>query len=1195
MLACSPFDAEAKTASTIYTPAMTANARANIVNYSWAQSYRDGVLNYANNWLNMSDEQIWAMPVEQTVPRSIYVHPTLGCPIHGNGVGMYGWKVDPKNKPWKVQCPIGGETWPTNDFGKYYNSGKDSHHVFQSSLANRGELYSTDSSRSYGVDDGTGYVSGNGTHYNFIAYYAHWGVWQNVGRSWSQALVNLGEAYVLTGNAAYAHKAAILLSRIADLLPAMDTNYWSSRGYPQGDGTSGRGLILGQIWDAALASAIARSYDAIFPALNNDTALYTFLRNKSSQYGLTMVDTPFNFQQHIENHALVPILNATQARRIRANEGIHQRAYAEAAIALDSPAATPQWLSWIFQPGTVYDGGGHLPAILMDWIDRDGASNEASPGYNAIWLEAIVPLADLLHDSPYASVSLSNYPNFRNFLSFPYWLQLLPNYYPHIGDDGSTGNPGIAPGTEASRYAAAFNRYGYPELAQMAYDLNGGSSAGLHGSIYDPGAAQTAAAIDQVITEKGALSRAPIMMTGYGLATLTATAGGKEAAIWLYSGRQNKHGHWDRLNLGLFAYGLDLMPDDGYPDFPTTDSWNYWGWQNNTVAHNTVVVNARRQDTTPAGVTMAHMAEMPIQYVEADGNGVYGSQGAGTYHRSVFRVPTPGGFYMLDLFRVQGGGDHLYSLHSGPGAVSTSGLNLTAQSGGTYAGANVGFASQSYDGGCCTAYMGSGFQFLDGVAKDSAPGGDYQAEWSVADNWNVLSAAQDTRVRLWSAGDKPSSVALANGHPPSNKAGNPASLRYLLERRVGAAPLTSTFVHVIEPYVGAKQVVNVQRFTPSPSADANGFTRVGVRVTLADGRVDTIIHGFTPASVSDNDVAFTGRGAVLSRKSGALESAYLISGTSVKAGTQAVVTAQGLWQGSVVSVDESNENDRKLFVTPAAPVGRWSGRYVRVAHAGGHDPFYKIERVETSGTSSILHLGRTNFVRGHVSLTDYNAGVLYDVAAGDAFEVQSDSYGTPANPAVIPPSDSTDAQSDIVNVALGRVATASSSESAELAPAKAIDGNMMTRWGSNFTDKQWIRIDLGQTHAISRIVLHWEEAFGKDYVLQTSLNGKKWTTIKSVTGNTSTGSKDYTDLTAKGRYVRMLGIARGTPYGYSLREFEIYGSTDLTRFSKASQKDSGLSGENGGGGCQTSNGNGFLNWLPLIIVLLIIRRRMPSR
>ena len=126
------------------------------------------------------------------------------------------------------------------------------------------------------------------------------------------------------------------------------------------------------------------------------------------------------------------------------------------------------------------------------------------------------------------------------------------------------------------------------------------------------------------------------------------------------------------------------------------------------------------------------------------------------------------------------------------------------------------------------------------------------------------------------------------------------------------------------------------------------------------------------------------------------------------------------------------------------------------------------------------------------------------------------------------------------NLALNRPTTASSTEAASFSSNLAVDGNGGTRWSSAFSDPQWIRIDLGTTSSISRIVLRWETAFGRAYQIQTSDDGSTWTTIRSVTSGTG-GVEDFA-VTGRGRFVRMNGTARGTQWGYSLWEFEVYGT-----------------------------------------------------
>ncbi len=131
------------------------------------------------------------------------------------------------------------------------------------------------------------------------------------------------------------------------------------------------------------------------------------------------------------------------------------------------------------------------------------------------------------------------------------------------------------------------------------------------------------------------------------------------------------------------------------------------------------------------------------------------------------------------------------------------------------------------------------------------------------------------------------------------------------------------------------------------------------------------------------------------------------------------------------------------------------------------------------------------------------------------------------------------------NLALGQPATASSQESAGTAASAAVDGNTGTRWSSVFSDPQWIYVDLGSTVSISRVVLMWEAAYGSAYQIQTSNDAVNWTSIFSTTtGNGATD--DLTGLSGSGRYVRMYATARATGYGYSLWEFQVYGTGSAT-------------------------------------------------
>ncbi len=126
------------------------------------------------------------------------------------------------------------------------------------------------------------------------------------------------------------------------------------------------------------------------------------------------------------------------------------------------------------------------------------------------------------------------------------------------------------------------------------------------------------------------------------------------------------------------------------------------------------------------------------------------------------------------------------------------------------------------------------------------------------------------------------------------------------------------------------------------------------------------------------------------------------------------------------------------------------------------------------------------------------------------------------------------------NAALGHTATASSLENATFPAANAFDGNTGTRWSSGFSDPQWLQVDLGSAQSICGVTLDWEAAYGKAFQIQTSNDAANWTSIYSTT--TGTGGTQNLTVSGSGRYIRMYGTARGTQYGYSLWEFQVFTS-----------------------------------------------------
>jgi len=145
------------------------------------------------------------------------------------------------------------------------------------------------------------------------------------------------------------------------------------------------------------------------------------------------------------------------------------------------------------------------------------------------------------------------------------------------------------------------------------------------------------------------------------------------------------------------------------------------------------------------------------------------------------------------------------------------------------------------------------------------------------------------------------------------------------------------------------------------------------------------------------------------------------------------------------------------------------------------------------------------------------------------------------------------------NLALNRPVFASSTTYGE--PALATDGRGDTRWSSASGDDEWIYVDLGEEKEVNGVGLNWEDAYARSFRIQVSRDAKSWKDVAASTdGAPGEQHLDFPELSA--RYVRMLGVERGTYWGYSLWNFEVYEgnrkSDDLSdvHFIKLQLKDS---------------------------------------
>lgn len=103
-------------------------------------------------------------------------------------------------------------------------------------------------------------------------------------------------------------------------------------------------------------------------------------------------------------------------------------------------------------------------------------------------------------------------------------------------------------------------------------------------------------------------------------------------------------------------------------------------------------------------------------------------------------------------------------------------------------------------------------------------------------------------------------------------------------------------------------------------------------------------------------------------------------------------------------------------------------------------------------------------------------------------------------------------------------------------PKATIDGSLLTRWSSNYTDNQWICFDFGSPKVLSKIIIDWENAYAVDYDILVSPDNQNWQTLLSLK-NQDGGLDEIGFAPVKARFVKLLGVKRVKPeWGISIWE-----------------------------------------------------------
>lgn len=917
-----------KTASVLYTPEQIAAARELCKTHPQAIALLKIETDASAYWLEKTDEQLRKTLPDWRVARA-FNDSVNGCPVHGKEVfqhGTYPWIVK-REDPYRIYCPVGGEAYPSNDFGAYYESDFKDHKLLTGKY----------------VDPGRGWLAPDGEKRWMVAHAVH----QNWRLTWLPAITNLSHAYTLTGEKKYAQKAIAMLDRVAEIYPNMIHSLQSR--YAELQNGAYRGKIINAIWETGVLKQLAVAYDLVFPALVSSDPVSLPWR------------TSEQIRRNIEANLLEEGIAAVGRREILGNFGMHQSAIMYAASVRQSTQMQNLVDKLVSSTGgAVADEG--IDYAFYNFVRKDGIPYENGFGYSFLWVNSF---AELTHPFSLAGKNLYEFSKYRAMLSSPLDLIAIDEFTPSAGDSGSITTGVALPSSRA--YRLAFRALKTPEMAYGWWKAAGKKLKEYESfdDLFFPSEAAEAEAL-----LKG-YSRRPQtrFLDGYGIAFMNNRSNTIGAS--LFYGPWGSHYHFDRLNVEVFGKSTRLSPDLGYPDFMNAYVPGIYTWSTNTISHNTLLVDDQKQNTNlDVPIYRVYRGKQLHVLDTLNGTNRTYSQ-CDRYRRTLaLREISKDEGYFVDVFRVRGGKkSYNLSFHGNEGAFSLNGATLPPPvTTGTLAGSNVELG-QIYDdpvlgapgyNGSYAGYKGSGFQHFFNWQK-VAPNNVVVADWK-------LLKPADTHFRLHILPDEKQEVIVADAYvSPTQKI--PTILKYVLLRRV-PSPQGDVFVTVWEP-TSKEPIIDSVEQVSDPSFGSNVDRTVGVKVKRRDGVTDTLLMAYMDHDqYSLGDIASTDAATLLISEKDGDGSVVAAGGTNVTYRGKKI-DLLGTLHGDIQQVDYLA---RKITVVgdglSANDLEDWS---IRIYNGVPHSAMYWVGDAEMVGDKLNISLTGSDVLTGRMKLTGVNA------------------------------------------------------------------------------------------------------------------------------------------------------------------------------------------------------------------------------
>lgn len=918
-----------------------------------------------SRWLELSDEQIWAVQPDSTIPRCHRLNLKHGCPEHGTEIykfnAYYPW-LKSAERPWQVECPIGGELYPSNAFGDDdFTSGEF-------------------------PDDGIGggYTTDDGVHYCFVGELAQ-----------AQAERALGIApacargYLATGDLRYVYKALVALSRIAvehAYLATMtqhrhrntqdQVERLGQAPFSEGPCLRRSGLTTYSIAQPGAQMSNAAAYDAIWPAIDRVPEIIPFLQSKGYEVG-----TAEDVRRFIEENLFAVWLQAGFDTSTESNEPRPAMGLARIAECLNYERGT-EIMDWLYQ------GAGNrswLRTFVTNGYFRDGAPYEATGHYNGVHLTSLPPLIDSIEHIRAMRPELyteDKYPSpagrrrYRHIFDFSMDTVTLDRSYPKVGDD--TYHSGGAYNLSYPHYVVPARRTwqnGDPQVFEHAYRITGEAKyawALVNAEGWTP-SDEFPYSLEQI---EAAAAEWPddwndtsSLHDGYGLGILRSGRGESKRALWMMYGRARNHLHDDIMDLGLGAYGSEILGCFGYPR---------GGWEKSWATHNVArgfspYVQLSATAELFADVGPVHLGEFRAQGFEdrVSSEHAYAVLDDHWQRRTLALVDVSDDqFYCLDLYRIHGGTEHWWSFHCQEGQFTTQGLDTAPQQGGTLAGADVPYGDKEWVDAHAQAGLAVPktiyepmwiFPHLYNIER-AAPTGAWHADW-------LLKDADGLHLRMTIPQADADEVVITDGKRDGGS--SPFEMKVVLMNKQGEAPLQTSIVNVMEMY-REEPVVRSVRPLELSGLDEAGFDACGLVIELGDGRVDTVFAAADATTLrsAEGGFQFAGRFGLFSEQDGRPKHICLVGGSCLTRDGVGVRMETPEYRGRIEAVDREACT---ITVSPAPPSPEMlMGKYIYVVNEARRLA-QKVTQVQTDGGAAVFHLGLDPLV-GIGRVTDHDAG-----------------------------------------------------------------------------------------------------------------------------------------------------------------------------------------------------------------------------